>query len=153
MMLMKFGGLRGTSDACASMSPSSMSIGDACTLPDGSNIGVWNGSHLVAPDGSNLDAINAATLTASGNWTSAQVTGAQGSGTSTSSWWSGALTSLTKGVVGGLVNPTPTALPPCNAVAPGTPCMPVVETPWYQTPLGIGGIIAALGLAYFIFKK
>jgi hypothetical protein len=31
--------------------------------------------------------------------------------------------------------------------------MPVVETPWYQTPLGIGGIIAALGLAYFIFKK
>jgi len=52
------------------------------------------------------------------------------------------LTALSKGVTSGAVTPPVTALP-TTAVA----------APWYQTPLGIGGILAALGLAWYLFKK
>lgn len=70
-----------------------------------------------------------------------------------SSWWQSALTALTKGVTQGATGPS--GLVPC--ISPGVPAgcnfTPPAATPWYQTPMGIGGILAALGLAYFVLKK
>lgn len=73
-----------------------------------------------------------------------------------SSWWATALTALTKGVVAGTQSPAGSGIIPC--VAPGVPAncnytAPVVEQPWYTTPLGIGGIVLTLGLGYFLLKK
>ncbi len=58
-------------------------------------------------------------------------------------WWSTALSALTKGVAQGV-----------TSGPPKPPAMPVVPpTPWYKTPLGIGGIIFG-GLAmFFVLKK
>jgi hypothetical protein len=162
MMFMGFSGLgyAGLGDIntpCASLSPASMSIGDSCTLPDDSNIGVWNGTRLVNPSGSSIDAINASALIAGGNWTSAQVGG--GSGTNNSAdgqpWWSTALRSLVQGAAAGITTPTPGGMPPCNTVAAGTPCTPVpTATPWYQTPVGMVGIVlGVLGVGYLFLKR
>ena len=72
---------------------------------------------------------------------------------SSSSWWSTALTALTKGVVQGASGPG--APVPC--VSPGVPagCITItpVTPPWYTTPMGIGGIVLTLGLGYFLLKK
>ncbi len=154
MMLLGFNGARsGFGDIgspCAGMSPASMAIGDSCTLPDGSNIGVWNGSKLVAPDGSNIDAINASSLLASGSWNGSNIAGApnasggnQNAANAGQPWWSTSLSALAKGVTQGAMSPgTP------GAIAPVAP-----PTPWYMTPIGMIGIVIALGLGYFVIKK
>lgn len=127
-----------------------MTVGDSCSLPDGSNIAVWNGAQLTNPAGGSIDPANAGSLVAAG-WPPSQVAGAPGGSSSSgipnagsqSSWWSTALTALTQGVVAGSKNPP----------APQMPVIPVAAPPWYTTPLGIGGIVLTLGLGYFLLKK
>jgi len=152
MMLMKFnGGLGGLGDIntpCSSLSPESMAVGDSCTLPDGSNIAVYNGQRLVNPAGLPLDAINASALVSSGNWNTSQVSGTSGSGSgggsNGSSWWSTALQSLVAGAAQGVT----------TGQHPAMPTTPIVATPWYQTPVGIIGIaLGVLGLGFLAFKK
>lgn len=51
-----------------------MKAGDTCTLPDGSNIGVWNGAQLTNPAGGSIDSANGAQLVAQG-WPATQIAG------------------------------------------------------------------------------
>lgn len=162
MGLSGFGGGFGDAGDCTSQ-VSSMSVGNSCNLPDGSNIAVWNGQQLTNPAGGSIDPANAGSLVAAG-WPPSQVAGAAGgvpssssvpNAGSQSSWWSSALTALTQGVVAGAKGPTSTIIP---CVAPGVPVgcnftPAVVAPPWYTTPLGIGGIVLTLGLGYFLLKK
>jgi hypothetical protein len=51
-----------------------MKPGDTCTLPDGSNIAIWNGAQLTSPSGGSIDAQNGAAVVAAG-WPASQVAG------------------------------------------------------------------------------
>jgi len=66
-------GLGGLGDfpACTS-ARGQMASGASCTLPDGSNIGVWNGGQLTNPAGGAIDDGNASALIA-GGWPASQV--------------------------------------------------------------------------------
>jgi hypothetical protein len=97
-----------------------------CTQPSG-NVTMFNTDGSVPPDpfSTTPDAPSSAQQTA---------------------WWQSALTSLTSGVVKGLVAPTPGS---------PTAILPTIKppTPWYKTPLGIVGIVGAIGgAAYFLSK-
>jgi hypothetical protein len=130
---------------------SSMSVGQYCTLPDGSNLATWSGTQLVNPSGGPIDSVNAAALIAAG-WPAQQVSGGAGTANQQATasgaasgqpWWATGLTALTKGITAGAVSPPVTAMP-------GT--LPVVAPAWYETPLGIGALLAGLGLVWYLFK-
>src|SRR5258706_4409810 len=57
-------------------------------------------------------------------------------------WWSTAITALTKGVV-------QSQLPKAGAM----PTAMVAATPWYQTPVGIGGIAVGIIALVLLLKK
>lgn len=88
----------------------------------------------------------------SGSTNAAQKAAAQAQAQSSGSWWQGAITALTKGVVQGSSGPT---IVPC--ISPGVPAgcvtLPTVTPPWYTTPIGLVGIALTLGLGYVVLKK
>lgn len=136
-------------DACAD-NVGNVPNGEACTLPDGSNIAVWNGAQLTLPDGSAIDPTNLAALLNAG-WSAALLKGAPGAGGSPAGqqaqgggtpWWASALQAVTGGVAAGL---KPSGAPAVAAKPPA---------PWYSTPIGMGGIaIGVLALVFYLAKK
>lgn len=111
-------------------------------------------SQVVDPTGTTVECLDA-----NGNSLASKPVGNQTATTTSSSsssnpWWSTALTALVKGTAQGVLSPSGAVLPSCAVVPAGTPCIPVVAVPWYQTPTGMIGIaIAALGVGYLFLKK
>lgn len=128
MMLMRFGGLGGLGRLGA-VDWSTMCVS---TQPDPDDP-----SHFVDCLDANGNVIDSRSFTTGGTATTPTDSSSQ-------PWWSTALTALVKGttsaIVGGANQPAP------NPVT--TP------TPWYSTPVGMIGILAAiLGGGYLFFKK
>lgn len=123
------------SDPCSSIPAGDpyRSPGNYCTQPSG-NVTEFNADGSVDPDpfaNSSAGSSGAQSPDSSG----ATPSGGQ-------PWWSTALSAIVKGGAQGLTQ------------KPVGPTMPVVPpTPWYKTPLGIGGIIfGGLGL-FLVLKK
>lgn len=126
MMLMGISGPYGLGDAySADTTCSAIPAGDPyrtsgnyCTQPSG-NVMEFNADGSVDPD----------------PYAGPDTTASQASSSSSqTAWWQSALTAITKGVTSSAL-PTPPAPKP---VAPAA-------TPWYMTPVGILGIVIAIG--------